>query len=242
MPHDPDTIYKALRPVPDFDGNPNVLTRFIKICDQIVITYVSPNAGSELANLCLINGILNKITGPAASIINAHGIPDNWLSIRNALINNFADQRDETTLYNDLSLSTQVNSDDVIQGQPLKIMKINYPDGMDNTASPHLNLSSINLRSLHTIQDKIMFKPQLQLQTIPDVLYHTTIPFYIILFGAAVLALAVLARRYYVWKNTQPKPSEKTICIRRDKATETTGNHIYAKPSSPAIFSLKVGK
>lgn len=107
MPHDPDTIYKALRPVPDFDGNPNVLTRFIKICDQIVITYISPNAGSELANLCLINGILNKITGPAASIINANGIPDNWLSIRNALINNFADQRDETTLYNDLSLSTQ---------------------------------------------------------------------------------------------------------------------------------------
>ncbi|XP_026330593.1 uncharacterized protein LOC113238086 [Hyposmocoma kahamanoa] len=137
---------------------------------------------------------------------------------------------------------TIVNSDDIIQGQPLKIMKINYPDGMDNTASPHLNLSSINLRSLHTIQDKIMFKPQLQLQTIPDVLYHTTIPFYIILFGAAVLALAVLARRYYVWKNTQPKPSEKTISIRRDKATETTGNHIYAKPSSPAIFSLKVGK
>ncbi|CAH0404793.1 unnamed protein product [Chilo suppressalis] len=107
MAHDPDAIYKVLRPVPEFDGNPNVLTRFIKICDQIVITYMCSEPGSELSNLCLINGILNKITGPAASIINANGIPDNWLDIRNALINNFADQRDETALYNDLSLATQ---------------------------------------------------------------------------------------------------------------------------------------
>lgn len=107
MPHEPDTIFKALRPVPDFDGNPNVLTRFIKICDQIVNAYLSTEPGSELSNLCLLNGILNKITGPAASIINSNGIPDNWLDVRNALINNFADQRDETALYNDLSLATQ---------------------------------------------------------------------------------------------------------------------------------------
>lgn len=107
MSRDPDAIFKALRPVPDFDGNPNVLTRFIKICDQIVISYISAEPGNELANLCLLNGILNKITGNAASIINANGIPDNWLDIRNTLINNFADQRDETALYNDLSLATQ---------------------------------------------------------------------------------------------------------------------------------------
>jgi hypothetical protein len=107
MPYDPDTIFKALRPVPDFDGNPNVLTRFIKICDQIVTSYLSLDPGSELSNLCLLNGILNKITGPAASIINSNGIPDNWSDIRNTLINNFADQRDETALYNDLSLASQ---------------------------------------------------------------------------------------------------------------------------------------
>ncbi|CAB3262530.1 unnamed protein product [Arctia plantaginis] len=107
MGHDPDTIFKALRPVPDFDGNPNVLTRFIQICDQIVTSYMSTEADNALSNLCLLNGILNKITGPAASIINSNGVPDNWLDIRNALINNFADQRDETALYNDLSLATQ---------------------------------------------------------------------------------------------------------------------------------------
>lgn len=109
MPHDPDVIYKALRLVPEFDGNHNVLTRFINICDRIVTQYASPEPGSELANLCLLNGILNKITGSAASTINANGIPETWAGIRAALINNFSDQRDETALYNDLSLASQGN-------------------------------------------------------------------------------------------------------------------------------------
>lgn len=109
MPHDPDTIFKALRLVPEFDGNPNVLTRFIKICDQLATQYLSNEPGSEFSNLCLINGILNKITGSAACTINSNGIPESWLGIRSSLINNFSDQRDETALYNDLSLATQGN-------------------------------------------------------------------------------------------------------------------------------------
>ena len=110
MALNPDTIYNALRAVPNFEGNPNVLTRFIKICDQLVIQYVRNDPGYELTNLCLINGILNKITGPAASTINSNGIPENWQGIRDALINNFSDQRDETALYNDMSLLTQGSS------------------------------------------------------------------------------------------------------------------------------------
>lgn len=107
MAVDPDTIFKVLRPVPEFDGNPHILTRFIGLCDQICATYLRPEPGYELTNLCLINGILNKITGSAARTINSNGIPENWTGIRNALVNNFADQRDETALYNDLSLATQ---------------------------------------------------------------------------------------------------------------------------------------
>lgn len=107
--HDPDTIFKALRLVPEFDGNPNILTRFIKICDSLASQYLSTTPGSEFSNLCLLNGILNKITGTAACTINANGIPESWLGIRTALINNFSDQRDETALYNDLSIATQGN-------------------------------------------------------------------------------------------------------------------------------------
>lgn len=62
---DPNTIAEALRPVPEFDGNSNMLTRSIRICDQIVLAYVKNEPEQELNNLCLINGILNKITGAA---------------------------------------------------------------------------------------------------------------------------------------------------------------------------------
>lgn len=110
MALDPDTVFKALRLVPEFDGNPNILTRFIRICDQLVATYLLEAPGNELTNLCLLNGILNKITGPAARTINSNGIPDSWIGIRNALVNNFSDQRDETALYNDLSLASQGNN------------------------------------------------------------------------------------------------------------------------------------
>lgn len=109
MSTDPDTIFKALRLVPEFDGNPNVLTRFIKICDQLAAQYLSQAPGNEFSNLCLINGILNKITGSAACTINSNGIPESWLGIRSSLINNFSDQRNETALYNDLSLAVQGN-------------------------------------------------------------------------------------------------------------------------------------
>lgn len=107
---DPDTVFKALRPVPEFDGNPHVLTRFIHLCDKLCATYLSDNPENELTNLSLLNGILNKITGSAARTINSNGIPESWAGIRSALINNFSDQRDETALYNDLSLATQGNS------------------------------------------------------------------------------------------------------------------------------------
>lgn len=104
---DLDNVWKALRLVPEFDGNPNILTRFIGLCDQLVREYIRPAEENSLVNAALINGILNKITGPAARLINSNGVSENWQGIRNALINNFADQRDETSLYNDLALLTQ---------------------------------------------------------------------------------------------------------------------------------------
>lgn len=101
-----EDVYKALRLLPDFDGNPNVLTRFIKLCDELVDTFIA-DPSLQLTSLVLINGILNKVTGQAARLINSNGIPNDWQGIRAALINNFADQRDETSLYNDLALLTQ---------------------------------------------------------------------------------------------------------------------------------------
>lgn len=105
MATDPEVILKALRLLPEFDGNANVLTRFVRLCDQIVGSYYEQI--DDLGKLFLINGILNKITGPAARTINSNGIPESWSGIRSVLINNFTDQRDESTLYNDLAVQTQ---------------------------------------------------------------------------------------------------------------------------------------
>lgn len=61
---------------------------------NFVIRFAAP--GSELSNLCLINGIINKITGPDERNINSNGVPDSWLGIGNSLIINFSNQRNET--------------------------------------------------------------------------------------------------------------------------------------------------
>lgn len=107
MSVDLDTIHKALRNVPEFDGNPNVLIRFLKLCDQLVQTYINPAPGHDLINLSLLNGILNKITGPAGRTLATNGTPSTWQGIRNTLVNNFSDHRDESALYTDLSILIQ---------------------------------------------------------------------------------------------------------------------------------------
>ncbi|XP_026330077.1 uncharacterized protein LOC113237706 [Hyposmocoma kahamanoa] len=241
MAHEPDSIYKALRLVPDFDGNPNILTRFIRLCDQIVHTYMSNTPGSELSNLCLLNGILNKITGTASCTINSNGIPDSWVGIRTALINNFSDQCDETTLYNDHSLFTITNDKDEIKGHPLKLTKIPY-DVMKQVATPsHVHLKSIDLKGLHNVQSKLLVEPPLTLDTNEtNVLYHTTIPLYVIITGACALVIAIRSRRRNLWncklRNAQEaKPTFNQTLEDPEKAE----NHIEGLP---AIFSLNVRK
>ncbi|KAL4715687.1 hypothetical protein ACJJTC_006266 [Scirpophaga incertulas] len=77
-----EKVWKALRIVPEFDGNPKnpkmELIRFLDICDQLVINFLNPAHGNELNNSALLNGILNKITGNAAKTLATNGIPTDW--------------------------------------------------------------------------------------------------------------------------------------------------------------------
>lgn len=102
-----DKILRALKFVPNFDGSACNLTRFLNLCDTLVVTYAKPNPGNDVTNLALINGIINKITGAAARALSTNGAPQNWNGIRSTLINSFSDHRDESTLYTDLSQLTQ---------------------------------------------------------------------------------------------------------------------------------------
>ncbi|XP_028042721.1 uncharacterized protein LOC114252443, partial [Bombyx mandarina] len=226
MAVDPDQIYKALRPVPEFDGNPNILTRFIRICDQIVTQYIRTDPGNELNNLSLINGILNKITGPAARTINSNGIPENWLGIRTALINNFSDQRDETALYNDLSLLTLANNNDQINGQPLKITEIPKDAKITGPIRPHIKLTSLNLEKIHQIQDDIIQQHPVDLEqsdVTNQALFHRTIPFYGALCGAIVLAVVIAVHRH----------KSCNITLEKKPREETSKFHPYESPEEP---------
>ncbi|XP_026326336.1 uncharacterized protein LOC113235027 [Hyposmocoma kahamanoa] len=242
---DPDTIYKALRPVPEFDGNPNVLTRFIRICDQLVINYIKNEAGAELNNLCLLNGILNKITGNAARTINSNGIPESWQGVRNALINNFSDQRDETALYNDLSLLkfTIININDQTKGQPLLITDIPYDYQVNRPMQmPHIKLNSINLKGLNDIEDKILMQQPIKIDHINNQLYHTTIPFYGILLSAAILTSIIIIWRSNLCTRLKIKnPASKDETSTENRINESPEEVEHRSPKS-ATFSLQVLK
>ncbi|KAL0832399.1 hypothetical protein ABMA28_001824 [Loxostege sticticalis] len=140
---------------------------------------------------------------------------------------------------------TIVNDNDEIKGNPLKIMKIPNIE-MQAIDSSHINLHSIDLQSLHSIQDKIALQTPVQIDApTTETLYHTTIPFYGVLLSATVLILVVMLRRY-----------EILTCRRANDAdTKKPENHEYESPHKseteregnpgrhvPATFSLKVLK
>lgn len=98
---------KELSIVPDFDGNPNKLHRFITASEALLAHYFDINNANNFQNLLLLNGILNKLHGRAEEIVVIHGATNDWLEIKNALILNFSDQRDENSLNQDLVNSIQ---------------------------------------------------------------------------------------------------------------------------------------
>lgn len=129
------------------------------------------------------------------------------------------------------------NNYDRIAGQPLKIMKIIMNTETSNISpSSHIKLNSINLRDLHQYQDKLMLQPTLHLDhTTPEVVYHTTIPMYTIIFSAFALGAALLIRRWYIHHKRTEKPEiEETHYEDAEKPAPP--------PRVPATFSLKVLK
>ncbi|KAL0894309.1 hypothetical protein ABMA27_014306 [Loxostege sticticalis] len=140
---------------------------------------------------------------------------------------------------------TIINDNDEIKGNPLKIMKIPNIE-MQTTDSSHVNLHSIDLQSLHSIQDKIALQTPVQIDApTTETLYHTTIPFYGVLLSATVLIFVVMLRRYEILTCRRANDADTTKPEKHeyespDKSeTEREGNpgrHV------PATFSLKVLK
>lgn len=92
---------KTLSIIPNFNGNPNKLHRFISASESILTHYYDRQNPNNFQNILLINGVLNKLEGRAEEIIAINGAND-WDSIKTTLLQNFGDQRDENCLNQDL--------------------------------------------------------------------------------------------------------------------------------------------
>lgn len=138
---------------------------------------------------------------------------------------------------------TIINDDDEVKGQPLKLMKIPYDVAKQAAISPNINLNSIDLQGLHSIQEKIITKAPLQLDRIQsDVLYHTTIPLYIVILSACALIITVATRRYKLWNTKTSKDPELPNPIKYIYEVPEKSREPASRKTVPATFSLNVLK
>ena len=94
---------------------------------------------------------------------------------------------------------TITNTNDRVEGRPLKIMNISYSTEMQTNTMTHVNLNSIDLSRVHDVQYKVMSQPSLRLEhTSSEFLYHTTIPLYTLLLSALALVIIIAVRRYKI--------------------------------------------
>lgn len=92
---------KNLSVIPNFNGSPSKLHRFINVCESLLNHYFDIQNRDNFQNTLLINGILNKLEDRAEEIVAIHGA-NNWDEIKDALLKNFGDQRNENCLNQDL--------------------------------------------------------------------------------------------------------------------------------------------
>lgn len=128
---------------------------------------------------------------------------------------------------------TIINDNDEIKGQPLKLTSIPQSFSNQPAAPTHIQLSSINLQNLHSIQEKIIAQTPLQIER-SNSIYHTTIPFYTVLSVGVLMIIVILIYRYNTWICRKKKNS---------RSYEPTEESTEQPPGQlPATFSLSVLK
>lgn len=92
--------------IPDFDGNPNDLNRFISVSDSLINNFIDRANPNNFQNIYLLNSIIAKIKGKAKTVINIQTC-NTWNELKDVLMRNFSDQRDEVCLNRDLVMLRQ---------------------------------------------------------------------------------------------------------------------------------------
>lgn len=86
-------IFKYLKFIPEFDGNPAELQRFLSTSENIVNDFYDIKNVNNFLNTYIMNSIINKLTGTAKIVINIQNV-HSWLELKQTLTNHFADQRE----------------------------------------------------------------------------------------------------------------------------------------------------
>lgn len=92
--------------VPQFDGNANDLNRYIQVCDSLILNFYDRENPQNFHNTYLLNSLISKLTGNAKLVVNIQNC-STWEELKQTLLNNFGDQRDESCLNRDLVMMRQ---------------------------------------------------------------------------------------------------------------------------------------
>ncbi|KAI5707738.1 myb-like protein P [Diaphorina citri] len=93
----PELKSEYLKMVPEFSGEPELLPRFLSICEKLVMKFYNVTNLNDFQNDYLMDSIIAKIKGDAQRNISSCVI-SSWNDLKNALINTYADKRDVHTL------------------------------------------------------------------------------------------------------------------------------------------------
>ncbi|KAJ8977117.1 hypothetical protein NQ317_005245 [Molorchus minor] len=126
-----------LKCVPQFDGNPNELNRYLSTCESLISHFYDPTNPNNFENIYLLNSLVSKLTGNARLVTNIQSVTT-WEELKDTPTRNFADQRDEACLNRDLVLLRQYQNEKPQQffDRCLQILNLlcSYVDAHEATA------------------------------------------------------------------------------------------------------------
>ncbi|KAK4876170.1 hypothetical protein RN001_012592 [Aquatica leii] len=95
-----------LQCIPEFDGNPNELNRYLLTSESIIEQFYDEKNPTNFQNTFILNSIISKLRGNAKLLVNIQNV-STWSELKTVLTNSFADQRDESCLNRDLVMLRQ---------------------------------------------------------------------------------------------------------------------------------------
>lgn len=127
--------------VPQFDGNPCELNRYLATCKSLIDNFYNNTDNNCFQNIFLINSLIGKLSGNARLVVNVQNV-STWDALKNTLTRHFADRRDESCLNRDLVLTKQYGNEtpQAYYDRVLELLNLlcSYVDAHDNAATAQI--------------------------------------------------------------------------------------------------------